>query len=169
MFRGSDNVTLDAKGRMVLPTRVREELAALGDQRIVVTEDRDQSHLLIYPLADWEVKQAEILAKPDLLDEEAAWLKAVMVGNARDMEPDGQGRLLLPAELREDVGLDREARLFGQGIYLALWDVRRWKAHAEARKSAPRPSVPTVQLADLNLSGSAHRASPRDTNQDKDK
>ena len=49
VFRGATKVTLDAKGRMVMPTRYRERLAERGDARLVVTIDRDQC-LLIYPL-----------------------------------------------------------------------------------------------------------------------
>ena len=53
VFRGATKVTLDAKGRMVIPTRYRERIQERGDSRLVVTIDRDQC-LLIYPLPDWE-------------------------------------------------------------------------------------------------------------------
>ena len=53
VFRGANQVTLDAKGRMVMPTRYRERLAERSNGRIVVTVDRDKC-LLLYPLPDWE-------------------------------------------------------------------------------------------------------------------
>jgi len=164
MFRGAQKVTLDAKGRMVLPTRVRDELVSLGEQRLVATVDRDQ-HLLIYPLSDWEALQAQLLDLPNL-NEEARWLQRLMVGYATDLDPDGHGRVLLSAELREFAGLQRNAILFGQGNHLALWDEQRWKeACAAAIKAGPRSSAPAAQLDSLRLSAGTRSAPP----QDKDK
>ncbi len=164
MFRGAQKVTLDAKGRMVLPTRVREELTSLGDQHLVATVDRDQ-HLLLYPLADWEVLQEKLLDLPNL-NEEARWLQRLMVGYATDLDVDGHGRVLLTAELREFAGLQRDAILFGQGNHLALWDEQRWKeASAAAIKAGPRSSVPAQALDSMRLSAGTRSAPP----QDKDK
>ena len=53
MFRGATKITLDDKGRMVMPTRYREQISELAQGKLVVTVDRDQC-LLIYPLPEWE-------------------------------------------------------------------------------------------------------------------
>ncbi|MGH8198334.1 MAG: division/cell wall cluster transcriptional repressor MraZ, partial [Steroidobacteraceae bacterium] len=113
MFRGATKVTLDAKGRMVMPTRYRERLAERGEPHLVVTIDRDQC-LLIYPLPDWEEIERKLMRLPTL-NEHARRLQRLMVGHATDVELDGHGRLLLPPKLREFAHLDRNAMLIGQG------------------------------------------------------
>jgi MraZ protein len=161
MFRGAQKVTLDVKGRVVLPTRVREVLASRGENRVVATVDREQ-HLLIYPLPDWDALQEQLLGLPNL-NEEARWLQRFMVGYATDLDIDSHGRVLLSAELREFAGLERDAMLFGQGNHLELWDEQRWKAaSAEALKASRRSSVPAQQLDSLRLSAGTRGASPQD-------
>jgi MraZ protein len=124
MFRGATRVTLDDKGRMVMPTRYRERLREQAQGRVVVTVDRDQC-LLIYPLPQWEQIERKLMSLPSL-NERARRLQRLMVGHADDLELDGHGRLLLPPQLREFAGLDRHAMLVGQGGRFELWDEARW-------------------------------------------
>lgn len=124
MFRGATKVTLDDKGRMVMPTRYRERLREQSQGRLVVTVDRDQC-LLVYPLTEWEQIERKLMALPTL-HAQSRRLQRLMVGHATDLELDGHGRLLLPPELREFAGLDRHAMLVGQGGRFELWDEARW-------------------------------------------
>ena len=124
MFRGATKVTLDDKGRMVMPTRYRERLREQAQGRVVVTVDRDQC-LLIYPLSEWEQIERKLMALPTL-HAQSRRLQRLMVGHATDLEFDGHGRLLLPPELREFAGLSRHAMLVGQGGRFELWDETRW-------------------------------------------
>jgi MraZ protein len=124
MFRGATKVTLDDKGRMVMPTRYRERLREQTQGRLVVTVDRDQC-LLVYPLNEWEQIERKLMALPTL-HAQSRRLQRLMVGHATDLELDGHGRLLLPPELREFAGLDRHAMLVGQGGRFELWDEARW-------------------------------------------
>jgi MraZ protein len=124
MFRGATRVTLDDKGRMVMPTRYRERLREQAQGRVVVTVDRDQC-LLIYPLPQWEQIERKLMSLPSL-NERARRLQRLMVGHADDLELDAHGRLLLPPQLREFAGLDRHAMLVGQGGRFELWDEARW-------------------------------------------
>jgi transcriptional regulator MraZ len=124
MFRGATKVTLDDKGRMVMPTRYREQIAELSQGHLVVTVDRDQC-LLIYPLPEWEQTERKLMSLPSL-NPQARRLQRLMVGYATDLEIDGHGRMLLPPELREFAKLDRHAMLIGQGNRFELWDEERW-------------------------------------------
>lgn len=124
MFRGATKVTLDDKGRMVMPTRYRERLREQAQGRVVVTVDRDQC-LLIYPLPEWEQIERRLMALPTL-HAQSRRLQRLMVGHATDLDLDGHGRLLLPPELREFAGLSRHAMLVGQGGRFELWDEARW-------------------------------------------
>jgi transcriptional regulator MraZ len=124
MFRGAKKVTLDDKGRMVLPTRSREQIAEQAQGHVVVTVDRDQC-LVIYPLPEWEQTERKLMSLPSL-NPQARRLQRLMVGYATDLELDGHGRLLLPPELRSFAKLERHAMLVGQGNRFELWDEARW-------------------------------------------
>ena len=92
MFRGATKVTLDDKGRMVMPTRYRERLREQAQGRLVVTVDRDQC-LLVYPLNEWEQIERKLMALPTL-HAQSRRLQRLMVGHATDLELDGHGREL---------------------------------------------------------------------------
>jgi MraZ protein len=124
MFRGANKLTLDVKGRMVMPTRYRERLQELCGGKLVVTVDKDQC-LLIYPLPDWEEIERKLMRLPTL-NPQARRLQRLMVGHATDLELDGHGRVLLPPKLREFGLLTRDAMLIGQGTRFELWDEARW-------------------------------------------
>ena len=124
MFRGANKVTLDAKGRMAIPTRYRERIGDLCDGRLVVTVDRDYC-LLVYPLPEWEDIEHKLVRLPTLNRQDRR-LQRLMNGNASEVELDGHGRILLPKELREFGGLTRQAILIGQGNRFELWDETRW-------------------------------------------
>src|SRR5271169_4128940 len=124
MFRGANKLTLDVKGRLVMPTRYRERLQERCGGNLVVTVDKDQC-LLIYPLPDWEDIERKLTKLPTL-DPRTRGLQRLMVGYATDLELDGHGRLLLPPELREFAKLERHGMLIGQGNRFELWDEAHW-------------------------------------------
>jgi len=130
MFRGATKVTLDAKGRMAIPTRYRERLATRCDGHVVATVDRDFC-LLIYPLPDWEEIERKLVRLP-AFDRKARRLQRLMVGYATELELDGHGRILLPRELREFAGLDKHTLLIGQGNKFELWDEERWNERRDS-------------------------------------
>ena len=129
MFRGPTKVTLDAKGRLAIPTRHRERILTRADGKLVATIERGYC-LLIYPLPEWEEVERKLVGLPSL-DKQASRLKHLLLGHATDLEMDNQGRVLLPRELREFAGLERQAMLIGQGNKFELWDEQRWAERRE--------------------------------------
>ena len=103
MFRGANKLTLDVKGRLVMPTRYRERLQERCGGNLVITVDKDQC-LLLYPLPDWEDIERKLNKLPTL-NPQVRRLQRLMIGHATDLELDSHGRLLLPAGLREFAGL----------------------------------------------------------------
>jgi MraZ protein len=130
VFRGATQITLDAKGRLAIPTRYRERIAARCDGQLVVTVDKDYC-LLVYPFPDWEDIEQKLVALPSF-DKQARRLQRLMVGYATEIEMDGSGRILLPRELREFAGLDKQAILRGQGNKFELWDEESWNEKRDA-------------------------------------
>jgi len=134
MFRGANKVTLDAKGRMAVPTRYRPRISDLCAGQLVLTVDRDYC-LLLYPLPEWEDIERRLVRLPTL-NRQARRLQRLMVGYATEVELDGHGRILLSKELREFAGLQRQAMLIGQGNRFELWDEERWNQRRDEWLSA---------------------------------
>ena len=124
MFRGATKVTLDDKGRMVMPTRQREQIVTDAQGKVVVTVDRDQC-LLMYPLPEWVAVEQKLMSLPTL-HPQARRLQRLMVGYATELELDGHGRILLSPELREFAQLERHGILIGQLTRCELWNEARW-------------------------------------------
>lgn len=151
MFRGAAKITLDDKGRMVVPTRYRERLLERSQGQVVVTVDRDGDCLLLYPLTDWEPVERRLMELPTL-HAQSRRLQRLMVGHATEVALDGHGRMLLPPELREFAGLNRHAVLIGQGSRCELWDETRWNERRDAwLKSEAASSELPAQLDSLSL------------------
>jgi len=130
MFRGPSKVTLDAKGRLAIPTRHRDRILARAAGQLVATIDRDHC-LLLYPLPDWEEFERKLLRLPALGKVERR-LQRLMLGYATELEMDGNGRILLPSALRQFAGLERQVMLIGQGNRFEVWDEARWLECADA-------------------------------------
>lgn len=130
MFRGANKVTLDAKGRLAMPTRYRERIMERSNGRLIATVDRADRCLLIYPLPEWEEIEAKLRALPTL-HPVARKLQRLMIGHATDVDLDGSGRMLVPPALREYAVLTRDAMLVGQGNRFELWDEAQWNESRE--------------------------------------
>jgi MraZ protein len=126
VFQGSSALTLDAKGRVTIPTRHRDALASQAEGRLTLTRHPDGC-LLVYPRPEWEKKREQIAAFPM----QARALQRLLLGNAQDVEVDGAGRILVAPELRTAAGMTREVMLLGMGAHFELWD-----AAALARREA---------------------------------
>ena len=129
MFRGASKVTLDAKGRMAIPTRHRATINESCEGHMVVTVDRDYC-LLVYPLPVWEELERKLVKLPGL-NRRARNLQRLLLGYATEVELDGQGRILVSKELREFSGITRSAMLMGQGTKFELWDEERLTARRD--------------------------------------
>lgn len=124
MLRGVNNITLDTKGRMAMPTRYRERLHERCAGQLVVTVDRDHC-LLMYPLPEWEEIERKLVRLPSL-NKQARRLQRLLIGHATECQLDANGRVLLPPPLREFASLNRQAVLIGQGNKFELWDEQIW-------------------------------------------
>lgn len=151
MFRGVNNISLDAKGRMAIPARYRERLAERCDGQLVVTVDISRC-LLLYPLPDWEEIERKLVRLPSF-NPQARRLQRLLVGHATELELDGNGRVLLPQPLREFAGLEKRVVMIGQGNKFELWDEDSWNAQRDewlGEGGAPGVDLP-AELENLSL------------------
>ncbi len=149
-FRGVSNLNLDAKGRIVLPARYRERLAAISDSQLVVTIDTDQPCLLIYPLGEWEQIEEKIEALPSF-NPTTRRIQRLLIGHATEVEVDANGRMLLSNPLRDYAQLGKKVVLIGQGKKFELWDEGLWNERMQSwLGDEPGDEMPAA-LAELTL------------------
>ncbi len=125
MFRGISTINLDAKGRMAMPSRHRDALGSLCGGRLIATIGLTNRCLPLYPLTEWERLERDIQALSSF-DPLAERYKHLLIGHASDLELDGNGRLLLPRELREFARLEKHVCLVGLGKKMEIWDQPTW-------------------------------------------
>ncbi len=150
MFRGAAKVTLDDKGRTVMPTRFRDHIVNEAQGKLVVTLGLEKC-LQIYPQPAWEQVERALMELPTLIPQ-SQLLQRLIVGYATELELDGHFRFLLPPELRSVAKLERQVMLVGQGNRIELWDEARWNEQLERWSSGELavanlpPELRTVKL-----------------------
>lgn len=121
MFMSEYNHTLDAKGRLIIPSKFRE---ALGEE-FVVSKGMDGC-LFVYANDDWNAFEQKLTSLP-LINKDARQFARFFLAGAAQVEVDKQGRILLPAGLREFAGLDKDVVLVGVGSRIEIWSKEKWE------------------------------------------
>jgi len=138
MFRGSHNIKLDVKGRIMLPVRVREIIQEVSEGEVHVTIHDQDPCLLIYPTPHWLEVEQQILTLPNIHSTANRDLQRFLIGNAREASVDSGARLLIPQPLREYQELNKELVLAGSGKKLELWNQNVWMARFDSWRNAQR-------------------------------
>ena len=149
-FRGVSNLSLDAKGRIVLPARYRERLLEICESQLIVTIDTDQPCLLIYPLPEWEQIEEKIEALPSF-NPMTRRIQRLLIGHATEVEVDANGRMLLSNPLREYAQLGKKVVLIGQGKKFELWDEALWSERMNSWLNESAEEEMPGALAELTL------------------
>lgn len=148
MFQGAAQLNLDAKGRLAIPSRHRDALAAAGAQLVLTAHPH--RCLLLYPEAAWAPIRDKILAAPSF-DPRSAALKRILVGNARDSEIDSAGRILIAPELRDTAELDKQVWLVGMGSHFEIWSDAGWRRQHETAFEALSGDQPPPGFEGISL------------------
>ncbi|WP_194898038.1 division/cell wall cluster transcriptional repressor MraZ [Catenulispora pinisilvae] len=137
MFLGTYTPSLDDKGRLILPARFREELAA----GLVVTKGQERC-LAVWTAEGFAELTAQMRSASRPGSPEAAAGRSsrdyhrVFFASAYDCQPDTQGRIVIPAPLREYAGLTRECVVIGADTRLEVWDATAWSDYLAQAESA---------------------------------
>lgn len=136
MFQGASSLSLDNKGRLSVPTRHRDVLAAVASGQLTITR-HPHGCLMVFPRPAWEQFRQRIVELPMA----AQWWKRILLGNAMDVEIDGTGRVLVSPELRAAAKLDKETVLLGMGNHFELWDKATYEAQEAQAMQGEMPDV----------------------------
>ena len=96
----------------------------------VLTIDTEDNCLLLYPEQEWSQVEAKLQALPSM-HREVRRVQRLLIGHAADVEPDAQGRVLIPSLLREHAGIEKKLVLVGQGNKFELWSEDGWLQQRE--------------------------------------
>ena len=126
MFRGINAISLDSKGRMAIPTQYREPILEEADGAMVVTIDTEDRCLMLYTQPQWQEIEDTLAALPTF-NPVTRRIQRLLIGHANDLVLDKNGRILIPAILREYAGLDKNIMLVGQGKRFEVWGESQWE------------------------------------------
>jgi MraZ protein len=150
VFIGVTELTLDAKGRLAIPTKYRDAIQRICNGQMVVTLDADEC-LLLYPLPVWE-EVAQMLVRLPNMERGSRSTQRNTLGAATESDLDANGRVLIPAPLREFAKIERDVIFTGLGKKFEIWDAARWKAQRDEWLVAAKSGAPVPpELRSLSL------------------
>lgn len=123
MFMGEYLHNIDEKGRLIMPSKFREELKG----GFVVTKGLDEC-LFIYPMEEWKILEKKLRSLP-LTNRNARAFSRMFFAGAADCDLDRQGRVLVPSNLRGHAHIEKEAYIIGVSSRLEVWDKERWEEY----------------------------------------
>jgi MraZ protein len=126
LLTGTHPRTLDAKKRMALPRRIREQVGEVT--QLFVTPGSDQS-LWVYTKAELERLTGKLDQTP-VTDSEARVFRRLFFAQMEEVDLDKSGRILIPDRLMQFAGLEHEVVLLGVQDHLEVWDAQRWQAYS---------------------------------------
>lgn len=125
MFMGEYNHTVDEKGRLIIPSKFRDELS----NGFVISKGLDGC-LFAFPNEEWQLFEEKLTSLP-LTNKDARAFSRFMLSGAASVEFDKQGRILVPANLRSFAGIDKDVVLIGVASRFEIWSREKWEGTSE--------------------------------------
>jgi len=130
MFLGEYQHSLDAKGRIIVPSKFREELGA----RFIATKGLDNC-IFLYPPDEWKTIEEKLRSLPFTRADVRSFARFFFSG-ASEMEMDKQGRIVLPPNLRDYAGIEKELIVIGVGARVEIWAGDKWAQYNQTAESS---------------------------------
>ncbi|MDD4562476.1 MAG: division/cell wall cluster transcriptional repressor MraZ [Syntrophomonadaceae bacterium] len=141
MFLGEYQHSLDSKGRITVPSRLREQLG----EKFVATKGLDNC-IFLYPMEEWRTIEEKLKSLPFTRADVRSFARFFFSG-ASEMEIDRQGRTLMPVNLREYASIDKDLIIIGVGSRIEIWSAANWgKYTLEAESSYEEIAESMVDL-----------------------
>jgi MraZ protein len=148
MFQGETSITLDDKGRVSIPTALREVIASACGNRLISTYNPfEPGCLWLFPVTDWEGLRDQVNQLSSLVAVHRN-LQLKLVGAATPIDVDGNGRVLLPSSQRAAAAIEKRAVLLGMGRKFELWSE---EAHQAKVRETIREDQVTADMRGLRL------------------
>lgn len=142
MYFGEAQTSVDEKGRINVSRRFRETMRVLGHTLWYMTRGFDGS-IFLFPRDEWEKIRLQARTRPSM-DANAIDFRRMFFGSVAEVQPDRQGRMLVPQHLREYAGLGKEAVLIGVDDHLEIWDRDAWRSFQDDNQSTYKQTATEV-------------------------
>ena len=130
MFLGTHTPRLDDKGRLALPAKFRTEL----EGGLVITKGQERC-LFVFPMAEFG-RITELLRSAPVTQRSVRDYSRVFFASASHEVPDGQGRITVPAPLREYAGLSKDCVVIGANSRVEVWDAAAWQNYLDSTEQS---------------------------------
>ncbi len=127
MITGEYHISLDDKGRVMLPAKVR---SCFADSTIVLTQGVDRC-LWIFESEDWKRICDNLMESTNMFQARARLIQRRIIAPAQEVDPDRSGRIHISPALREYASLQKECVVLGVGSYLEIWDEQKYRSYWE--------------------------------------
>jgi MraZ protein len=134
MFYGEFEHTLDRKGRLIIPSKFREALKDAYAEKLYITRGLDKC-LFIFTEEEWKIQESRFRSMPFTKSEHRKFNRIIFSG-AQDIVPDKQGRILLPAYLKEYASIKKEVFFIGVSNRVEIWSKELWKEFYSSSKES---------------------------------
>lgn len=132
-FSGKHYISLDQKGRIIVPAPFREILSSNHSSKLIFTNEVFDRCLCAYPIDEWNSLLEKVKEKPQTSDAVKYFMRRV-IGSAVECEIDKQGRVLIASALRVDAGLNGEVVTIGLGNRIEIWDKSEFEGVADPER-----------------------------------
>lgn len=148
MFKGTFFHSLDEKGRIAIPNKLRQQMDKTGDSEILVITQGFERCLFAYPLEEW--KEIELKAKKlSILDKASQDFIRFFISPANECVLDKLGRIMLPQNLRDYAGISREAVILGAAGRIEIWSKENWDRYQLEFRNNEKDFI--KQMKDIGL------------------
>jgi len=148
MFQGTFKHNLDAKGRLAIPNKIRQQIEKIEDKEILVVTQGLEDCLLAYPKNEWQ-KMLEKSKDLALLEDGARDYIRLIIGPATDCSLDKMGRIRIPPNLRDYAGIDKEVIILGAMEKIEIWSKSNHEQYLEDFKKSKKKRI--KQMRDIGL------------------
>ncbi|MBQ2718640.1 MAG: division/cell wall cluster transcriptional repressor MraZ [Clostridia bacterium] len=141
-FYGTFMHTLDPKNRVFVPAKLRNDLG----ETFFITRKLSKKALAVYPVSEWEKLENKLKELPDSM---VGDIKLFLFSHSVTATPDSQGRVLLPPDLAEYAGIDKEVAIVGVGDHVLIYAADAW--HAEETEQAANLEAMRQKMLEIGL------------------
>ena len=134
MFYGEYEHSLDEKGRLIIPSRIRDVMKQEGITSFIITRGLDEC-LFLFSTQQWRAHEERLASQP-LEKSNARRFTRMFFSGAAECSPDRQGRIFIPSNLREHAHIEKDVVIIGVQSRLEIWDKASWEKFSKESKES---------------------------------
>lgn len=149
LLTGEYRNTLDEKGRILFPAKLRNELFDESEKNILIVTQSFDRCLWLYTLEEWKALSSKIMGTASPFSKQNRLVLRSLIAPAQEVELDKAGRLSIPQSLREYAGLSKDCIILGINRYMELWDSESYKSYLEENEQDLKDAAEALSTINL--------------------